>query len=72
MLGDAKPFLCNNNRVADKEVLQPSYDQLATAIRKVQSDALVFFAAVTWDKIVPVGFTAAPGQRRDSLYSLNS
>ena len=48
-------------RVADKEVLQPSYDQLATAIRGVQSDALVFFAAVTWDDIVPAGFTAAPG-----------
>ena len=63
-------FTCYNNggfvnsffcRVADKEVLQPSYDQLATAIREVQTDALVFFAAVTWDDIVPAGFTAAPG-----------
>ena len=43
-------------------MLQPSYDQLSAAIREVQTDALVFFAAVTWDDIVPAGFTAAPGK----------
>lgn len=47
--------------VADRERLQPAYDHLATAIRAVDSQALIFFAAVTWDDPVPAGFTAAPG-----------
>ena len=46
--------------MADREVLQPAYDHLASVIRTVDSSALIFFAAVTWDDIVPVGFTAAP------------
>jgi endoglycosylceramidase len=47
--------------VADREVLQPVYDRLAAAIRSVDANALVFFAAVTFDDVVPVGFTAPPG-----------
>lgn len=51
----------NIHRVADREALQPAYDHLATVIREVDSSALIFFAAVTWDDVVPAGFTAAPG-----------
>ncbi len=47
--------------VADREVLQPAYDTLATSIRKADPNALIFFAAVTWDDPVPVGFSAPPG-----------
>lgn len=47
--------------IADREVLQPAYDKLSTSIRQADPSALVFFAAVTWDDPVPVGFTAPPG-----------
>mmetsp|Transcript_32558 Transcript_32558/g.54897 ORF Transcript_32558/g.54897 Transcript_32558/m.54897 type:complete len:600 (+) Transcript_32558:3-1802(+) len=47
--------------VADRERLQPVYDQLVRAIRAIDEETLVFFAAVTWDDVVPAGFTAAPG-----------
>jgi endoglycosylceramidase len=47
--------------VADRTVLQPAYDTVTKAIRQVDSDSLVIFAAVTWDDFVPVGFTAPPG-----------
>lgn len=47
--------------VADKNRLQPAYDVLSQAIRAVDDTTLVFFAAVTWDDVVPAGFTAAPG-----------
>lgn len=47
--------------MADREVLAPAYDILATAIRTVDPSALIFFAAVTWDDPIPAGFTTAPG-----------
>jgi endoglycosylceramidase len=47
--------------VADKNNLQPAYDSLANNIRQASKDALIFFAAVTWDDIVPNGFDHAPG-----------
>jgi endoglycosylceramidase len=46
---------------ADQHMLQPAYDFLAKKIREVSSEILIFFAAVTWDDIVPVGFSHAPG-----------
>ncbi len=46
---------------ADKNMLQPAYDYIANKIRQVSEDVLVFFAAVTWDDIIPNGFTHAPG-----------
>lgn len=51
---------------ADKHNLQPVYDTLTDYIRQVDKDSLVFFAAVTWDDIVPVGFEHAPGTPTDS------
>jgi len=56
----AKPVLFIPG-VADRERLQPAYDVLANAIRAVDDTTLLFFAAVTWDDIFPVGFTAPPG-----------
>jgi endoglycosylceramidase len=47
--------------VADKNRLQPAYDVLSEAIRAVDNTTLLFFAAVTWDDVIPAGFTAAPG-----------
>lgn len=47
--------------VADKDRLQPAYDVLSNAIRAVDASTLLFFAAVTWDDVIPAGFTAAPG-----------
>lgn len=47
--------------VADRENLQPSYDYITDNIRKIDQETLVFFAAVTWDDPVPVGFSHAPG-----------
>lgn len=47
--------------MADKNRLQPAYDLLTASIRAVDPTTLLFFAAVTWDDIIPVGFTAAPG-----------
>lgn len=41
--------------------LQPAYDVLVHRIREVDQQTLVFFAGVTWDNTVPVGFTSAPG-----------
>jgi endoglycosylceramidase len=46
---------------ADQHMLQPAYDYLAQQIREISHDILIFFAAVTWDDIIPVGFTHAPG-----------
>lgn len=46
---------------ADKNRLQPAYDELVKYIREVDQDRLVFFAGVTWDDVVPVGFTSVPG-----------
>eukprot|EP01033_Poteriospumella_lacustris_P015444 gene15444-11044_t len=47
--------------VADKQRLQPAYDYLAPRIKSIDSQALIFFAGVTWDDIVPVGFEHPPG-----------
>eukprot|EP01031_Cornospumella_fuschlensis_P044993 gene44993-55036_t len=46
--------------VADREKLSPIYDKLAKSIREVDDTSMVFFAAVTWDDIVPAGFQHAP------------
>lgn len=47
--------------VADKLRLQPAYDEIAKVIRSVDEETLIFFAGVTWDDIVPSGFSHAPG-----------
>lgn len=47
--------------VADRIRLQPAYDVIARTIRAIDKSTLIFFAAVTWDDIVPVGFDHAPG-----------
>jgi hypothetical protein len=47
--------------VADRENLQPAYDILSEGIWKEDPDQLIFFAAVTWDDFVEVGFKHAPG-----------
>lgn len=47
--------------VMDRTILQPAYDKVAADIRAVDQDSLIIFAAVTWDDVVPVGFTHAPG-----------
>eukprot|EP00927_Polykrikos_kofoidii_P076453 TRINITY_DN7354_c1_g1_i1.p1 TRINITY_DN7354_c1_g1~~TRINITY_DN7354_c1_g1_i1.p1 ORF type:complete len:546 (+),score=79.62 TRINITY_DN7354_c1_g1_i1:48-1640(+) len=53
---------------ADRWRLQPAYDAVSLAIRKVRPDALIFFPGITWDrtgtwtvKYLPLGFTHAPG-----------
>jgi endoglycosylceramidase len=55
---------------ADKTMLQPAYDYLAKKIRTVSEDVLIFFAAVTWDDIVPCGFTHAPGGEEQAAHSV--
>lgn len=47
--------------VADRKQLQPAYDTISKSIRQNDNQTLIFFAAVTWDDIVPVGFDHAPG-----------
>lgn len=54
--------------VADKQRLQPAYDILAPRIRAFDPNALVFFAAVTWDDPIPVGFEHSPGD--DAAHSV--
>lgn len=56
--------------VADRERLQPAYDFLAKAIRSVDRQTLLFFAAVTWDDIVPIGFDHAPGGESEAAGSV--
>lgn len=51
-------------------MLQPAYDYLATKIREVSNDILVFFAAVTWDDVIPNGFTNAPGGEQYADHSV--
>jgi len=55
---------------ADKHTLQPAYDALVSAIRTVDQDRLVFFAGVTWDDVIPAGFTAAPGGTDEAARSV--
>jgi len=45
---------------ADRSRLEPAYNRINAAVRKVDSEVLLFFAGVTWDDVGP-GFTAAPG-----------
>jgi endoglycosylceramidase len=50
--------------VADREKLQPLYDELNTEIRKHDQDRLIFFESVTWEELgigQRLGFTHAPG-----------
>jgi endoglycosylceramidase len=50
--------------VADREKLQPMYDELNTEIRKHDKDRLIFFESVTWEEVglgARLGFTHAPG-----------
>lgn len=47
--------------VADKQNLQPFYDNLNTVIRAQDPDGLIFFESTTWDDDVPIGFEHAPG-----------
>lgn len=46
--------------VADRENLQPMYDRVATAIRQIDTEHLLFFNSVTWDDFA-TGFTHVPG-----------
>merc|ERR1712012_1318648 len=45
---------------ADTKNLQPFYDLVNSAIRKVDDDVLLFFAGTVWDDL-GAGFTAPPG-----------
>jgi endoglycosylceramidase len=56
--------------VADKVRLQPAYDSLASAIRSVDTEGLIFFAAVTWDDVVQAGFDHAPGGESEAFRSV--
>eukprot|EP00047_Mylnosiga_fluctuans_P012814 m.27931 g.27931 ORF g.27931 m.27931 type:complete len:502 (-) comp4477_c0_seq1:131-1636(-) len=51
--------------VADREKLQPMYDQINTAIREVDDHHLILFQGVTWEVVVPIGevdgFQHVPG-----------
>jgi len=56
----AHPTLMLPSR-ADGLRLQPAYDKLSEAVRAADPARLVFFAAVTFDDFVPVGFSHPPG-----------
>jgi endoglycosylceramidase len=45
---------------ADRVNLQPTYDKVNTAVRKVDENVLLFIAGVTWGDLGS-GFSAAPG-----------
>ena len=45
---------------ADQSRLQPAYDRINRALRKIDDEVLLFFAGVTWDDAGP-GFSAPPG-----------
>mmetsp|Transcript_36033 Transcript_36033/g.50042 ORF Transcript_36033/g.50042 Transcript_36033/m.50042 type:complete len:84 (+) Transcript_36033:145-396(+) len=47
--------------VADRVMLQPAYDTLGNMIREADEEAVLFFASVTWDDAVAVGFKHPPG-----------
>lgn len=50
--------------VADKEKLQPMYDQINAEIRKNDPERLIFFESVTWEVAgigEEIGFTHPPG-----------
>lgn len=64
---DLKLFIPNH---ADKAYLQGAYDSLAQDIRKIDSETLIFFAAVTWDDIIPVGFEHPPGGEENAATSV--
>ena len=47
--------------VADRANLQPFYESVAAAIRRVApKDGIVFYEGVTWDDVFPLGFAALP------------
>jgi len=46
---------------ADHYNLMPMYDYLNDYIRKNDTNHLVFFQSVTWDDMIPVGFSHPPG-----------
>ena len=46
--------------MADKLKLQPAYDYITPNIRNVDKETLIFYAAVTWDDPIPVGFDHPP------------
>ena len=51
--------------VADRRLLQPVYDRVNDEIRKVDTEHLVFFEAVTWELVgigEALGFTHPPGE----------
>ena len=54
---------------ADRQNLQPAYDVVATAVRGVDENVLIFFAGVTWGDL-GAGFTAAPGGQEYSNRSV--
>lgn len=41
--------------VADRQKLQPMYDEVNEAIRKSDKDHLILFQGVTWEVVIPVG-----------------
>eukprot|EP01038_Epipyxis_sp_PR26KG_P011127 gene11127-14934_t len=55
---------------ADSHRLLPAYDSLVDSIRLVDQETLVLFAAVTWDDVVPVGFSRPPGGMNESYRSV--
>ena len=57
--------------VSDRELLQPAYDSVSSAIRSVHPDALVLFAGVTWDDL-GTGFTHPPGGAQFANFSVSA
>ena len=43
--------------VADRENLEPMYNNLNTAIRQVDNKHIIWFESVTWDDFIPVGMS---------------
>ena len=41
--------------VADRQKLQPMYDEVNEAIRKSDREHLILFQGVTWEVVVPIG-----------------
>jgi len=64
--------------VADRKLLQPAYDVVASHIRAVAPEALIFFPGTTWDRTglitdhLPQGFQHAPGGSESADRAVNS
>lgn len=53
----ALPF----HQVADRENLQPMYEDIAQKVRAQDDHTILMYESVTWDDFLPVGFNSTPG-----------